>query len=367
MKKTKILIVEDETIIAMDIRSSLESMGYHVVGIATTGESAIQKVKDSQPDLVLMDINIRGEIDGIQTAEQIKIERQTPIIYLTAHTDIATLTRAKATEPFGYIVKPFEEQDLYTTVEIALSRAKAEAEVLNSLEKEKEINELKSRFVSMVSHEFRTPLSTILFSAGLLEKYGEKWGKEKHLIHLHRIQTAVQQMTTLLEDVLLLGKAEANRLEFKPVTLNIRDFCADLMDELQLIDNAQHQFVLSDRLTQSHEVFLDERLLRIILSNLLSNAIKYSKEGKEIELEISRDEQGICFQVKDGGIGIPEADRKHLFQMFHRAQNVGEISGTGLGLAIVKRAVDLHKGEISLESQEGVGTIFRVRLPLNEQ
>ncbi|NES97294.1 MAG: ATP-binding protein, partial [Desertifilum sp. SIO1I2] len=126
------------------------------------------------------------------------------------------------------------------------------------------------------------------------------------------------------------------------------------------------QFIFSDRLIQNNDVLLDERLLRIILSNLLSNAIKYSETGKQIELEVNRDERGICFQIKDWGIGIPEADKKHLFQMFHRAQNVGEISGTGLGLAIVKRAVDLHKGEISLESQEGVGTIFTVRLPLNE-
>ncbi|MBD1924254.1 CHASE3 domain-containing protein [Microcoleus sp. FACHB-831] len=253
-------------------------------------------------------------------------------------------------------------------------RKLAEAEMYKTLEKEKELNELKSRFVSMASHEFRTPLSTILFSAGLLEDYGHKLAEDKKITHLHRIQAGVQRMTELLDDVLLIGKAEAKKLEFKPALLDLENFCRELVEEIVLGVGIQHKvnFVVRNSLNSSStgsytNAHMDEKLLRHILNNLLSNAIKYSPEGSTVDFEINCEDEQAIFYIKDAGIGIPPEDLKRLYESFHRAKNVGTIRGTGLGLAIVKRSVDLHGGQIDVKSEVGVGTTFTVRLPLNNQ
>lgn len=376
MALVKIVIVEDERIIALDIKSSLNKFGYEVCGIFSSGEKALEKIGELQPDLVLMDILLKGKMDGVQTAEKISSKFQIPIVFLTAHTDETNLQRAKETYLFGYIVKPFEERDLYTTVEIALYRAKAESEIRKALEKEKELNELKSRFVSMVSHEFRTPLATILFSAGLLENYGQKWSEDKKITHLQRIQTAVKQMTVLLEDILIIGKSETVRQEFKPVTIDLKKFCIEIIEELQLVAN-EHEIIFECS-AENTEVEMDEKLLRQILCNLLSNAIKYSDRGSRIhfdltfreaeftthDLELTPPAKVAIFRIQDEGIGIPLEDRPRMFETFYRAKNVGTISGTGLGLAIVKRSVELHGGQIEVSSEVGVGTVVTVTLPV---
>ena len=375
MALVKIMIVEDERIIALDLKSSLNKFGYEVIGIFSSGEKAIEKIGELQPDLVLMDILLKGKMDGVQTAEQISSQFQIPIVFLTAHTDDTNLQRAKETYPFGYIVKPFEERDLYTTVEIAIYRAKAESEIRKALEKEKELNELKSRFVSMVSHEFRTPLATILFSAGLLENYGQKWSEDKKVTHLRRIQTAVNQMTLLLEDILIIGKSEAGKQEFNPITIDAKKFCLEIIEELQLIAN-EHEIIFESS-ADSTEVKMDEKLLRQIFCNLLSNAIKYSDKGSCIRFKLAFGEDEVTssdlklrppgkvaiFSIQDEGIGIPLEDRQRMFETFYRAKNVGTISGTGLGLAIVKRSVELHQGQIEVCSELGVGTVVTVTLP----
>ncbi|MGK7905404.1 MAG: ATP-binding protein [Hormoscilla sp.] len=367
MSKQKVLVVEDEIIIAMDIRNSLRSMGYEVPAIASSGEKALEKVAELQPDLVLMDIILKGKMDGVETATKIRKDFNIPVVYLTAHSDVYTLNRAKATGPFGYVVKPFEMRDLQTTIDIAIARSQAEDEMRKAIEKEKELSELKIRFVTMVSHEFRTPLSTILFSAGLLEKYRNKWSEEKKTTHLERIQTAVLHMTKLLEDVLLIGKAEAAQIKLKPESMDLEKFCREMVEEEQERSLNKLQVKLNTTAGELTEVEMDEKLLRHILSNLLSNAVKYSQEDSVVEFELASKDGEAWFRIQDRGIGIPVADREHLFEMFHRGTNVGTIQGTGLGLAIVKRAVDLHGGEITVESEEEVGTTFLVRLPLHRK
>ena len=240
-------------------------------------------------------------------------------------------------------------------------RKRAEEDIRNALKKEKELNELKSRFVAMTSHEFRTPLATILSSAELLEHYSHKWSEEKKISHLQRIQTAVKHMTELLNYVLLLGKAEAGKLEFKPKPLDLEQFCRELVEEMQL--NASSHRIIFHAQNQYPTACLDEKLLRHILSNLLSNAIKYSPESDEVRFDLIGEGGEAIFRIQDRGIGIPAAEQAQLFDSFHRASNVGNISGTGLGLAIVKRAVDLHGGKIAVESQVEVGTTFTVTLP----
>jgi PAS domain S-box-containing protein len=240
-------------------------------------------------------------------------------------------------------------------------RKQMEEDIRNALEKEKHLNELKSRFVAMTSHEFRTPLTTILSSAELLEYHGHKWSEEKKLSHLQRIQGAVKHMTSLLNDVLLLGKAEAGKLELKPIALDLPKFCQELVEELQH-GISSHQIIFNSQ-TQNLVVCLDEKLLRHILINLLTNAIKYSPDRNQINFDLICEAQTAIFRIQDRGMGIPLEDQDKLFDSFHRANNVGSISGTGLGLAIVKRAVDLHGGTITVDSQIDVGTTFVVTIP----
>jgi PAS domain S-box-containing protein len=244
-------------------------------------------------------------------------------------------------------------------------RKSAENEIRNALEKEKELNELKSRFISMTSHEFRTPLTTIFSSTELLQDYSAKWAEQRKQKHFQRILTAVKHMNQLLNDVLLIAQAEAGKSKCNPALLDVIHFCQDLIDELQITANSRA--ITFDSQSDRLHAYLDEKLLRHILSNLLSNAIKYSPEGSNVSFALNCEQGKIIFRVQDRGIGIPAADQAQLFDTFHRASNVGTISGTGLGLAIVKKAVDLQHGQITFESEVGVGTTFIVSLPLQPE
>ena len=254
------------------------------------------------------------------------------------------------------------ENEVMVIIRDITKRKKIETEMRNALTKEKELNELKSRFISMTSHEFRTPLATILSSSELLEHYSHKWTEEKQNFHLHRIQTAVHHMTGLLNDVLLLGKAEAGKLNFKPKTIELNQFCEELVEEIQFTTKTHQILFTSNQSSINREV--DEKLLRQILNNLLSNAIKYSPESNEVNLDLIDRKEEVILKVKDCGIGIPQDEQDRLFDSFHRANNVGDISGTGLGLAIVKKAVELHKGRIEVESILNAGTTFTIALPV---
>ncbi len=244
-------------------------------------------------------------------------------------------------------------------------RKQVERNIRKALTKEKELNELKTRFISMASHEFRTPLTTILASAESLERYQLKWTDDKKRSALQRIQTAVKHMTDLLNDVLLFGKGEAGKLEFKPALLDLTQFCADLVEEFQFKENNPQRlcFALPDNPTQS---WADEKLLRHILVNLLANALKYSPPETSVQLTLHCQDGNAVIQIQDAGIGIPPSEQKRLFDSFYRATNVGNIPGTGLGLAIVKRAVEAHGGTIAVASEANSGTTFTVSLPITE-
>lgn len=252
-------------------------------------------------------------------------------------------------------------------------RKRAEEETIKALQKEKELSELRSRFVSMVSHEFRNPLSSIISAADLLEYYIETASTEKKLQYIERIQNASTTMNELLEDVLVIGRHEANKVVFQPTEINLIEFGQKIIKEIEFSLNRANQIIFkyqayldSDKDELNHNIcgFFDEKLLRQILSNLLSNAIKYSANNALIYLDLIGRDSEVIFMVKDSGIGIPSDDLPHLFESFHRCQNVGMISGTGLGLTIVKRSVDMHGGQIFVESEVGVGTTFTVTLPL---
>ncbi|MEO9484312.1 MAG: PAS domain-containing sensor histidine kinase [Ekhidna sp.] len=237
----------------------------------------------------------------------------------------------------------------------------AEREILKSLEKEKELGELKSRFVSMASHEFRTPLTTVLSSANLIAKYTESDQQKAREKHIERIRKSVQNLTSILNDFLSLEKLESGSQSVENLEINPRELIDDLIDEMGHNLKNNQEIKVEGKASTIHT---DPHILRNILINLLSNAIKYSADGTFITVVLNS-KDGLCIQVKDQGIGIPKEEQKRLFQRFFRAGNATNIQGTGLGLNIVQKYVQLINGEIFFESEEGKGSTFTLKLPQN--
>lgn len=409
MQPISIMVVEDEGLVSLYLQKTLKEFGYQIAGSAFSGEEALAKINLLPPDLIMMDYQLKGKLTGVQTAKLIKETLDIPIIFLTAYSNKDTLEEIIKTEPFGYLLKPVDEKVLYTTIETALTRHRLESKLkeqeqlvrrLNndleqrvkerthelkvanlelkiqiglrsvlenelrlSLEKEKELSELKTRFIATTSHEFRTPLSIILSSSEMLGTYGHRWSEDKKKDLLNRIIVAVKHMTTMLQDVLFLNKDDAGKLEFQPQPNDLRKFLLQIVEEARTSDLREWQINFKES-NESQVIWLDEKLLHQILNNLLSNAMKYSPDHQKIDLELRWYPNKVEISVRDYGIGIPLADQANLFESFFRAKNVGSIGGTGLGLSILKRAVDRHGGHIKVESTEGNGTTFTVILPI---
>lgn len=360
-----ILIVEDEWIIALDIKQRLKKLGYHVVGIANCAEKALQLATEANPQLVLMDIYLQGDQNGVEIAAQLRENHQLPVVFLTSYADEPTLKQALSANPYGYIVKPFEDHDLSTSIQIALANHRTEQAIKQALEKEKQLNALKSQFVSFVSHEFRNPLSSILITLELLERKDERVTPEKRKIYIQRAKTAIQDMSQLIQDVLVMSEIDREQFQCSPIPLDIRRFCAALAEDFQSREAAQHTLTLLTQGCQPIEYpfyCLDAKLLQHILANLLNNAIKYSPPNSTILFELSCHADRVMFTIRDEGIGIPEKDQMYLFTPFYRGNNASKYPGTGLGLSIVKQCVEAHGGAIAVESAFGVGTAFTVTL-----
>ncbi len=243
----------------------------------------------------------------------------------------------------------------------------SEIELQQSLAKEKQLNALKSRFVSMASHEFRTPLSTILSSAELVEMYHQGEQQPKRLRHLNRIKSAVNNLNDVLNDFLSLSRLEEGQLKPLMEPFNLADFCNGLHEEVApLLREGQQLSLITEGIDR--EVVLDKKFLRNSMINLMSNATKYSDEGKTVHCRaVVENDQQLRIEIRDEGIGIPEEDQQHLFTRFFRAHNVENVKGTGLGLHIVKRYVELMGGSIHFSSKLGDGSTFTILLPLDNE
>ncbi len=224
-------------------------------------------------------------------------------------------------------------------------------------EKEKELSQLKTRFVSMASHEFRTPLSSIQLSASLIDKYAVKQDIASVEKHTHKIKNAINNLTTILNDFLSLEKLEAGKVEASFCNFDLIAFAEEIVEEMQLISK-QNQLIVYQHTGTSSQIYLDPNLLKNCIINLISNAIKYSGENTMIQFNSVLDKDRLTVEITDNGIGIPDADQGSLFEPFFRAHNTGDIPGTGLGLNIVKRYVGLMDGTVECQSQQNKGTTF---------
>jgi len=244
------------------------------------------------------------------------------------------------------------------------NRKEAEEEIKRSLEKERELNELKSRFVTMASHEFRTPLSTILSSLSLIQTYQQKGDLAKSEKHFNRIKSNINNLTQVLTDFLSIGRLEEGKISYQPTYFSLADLLDDVVEEIRHLMKPGQE--LLPEFSGIHEdVYFDPQIVKNILINLMTNAIKYSLENDRIWVGITAGKEQITIRVKDEGIGIDEADQKHLFERFFRATNVMNIQGTGLGLNIVRKYLDLMDGKIEFKSQLNKGSEFTVTLPPN--
>jgi PAS domain S-box-containing protein len=243
------------------------------------------------------------------------------------------------------------------------ARKKGEEDMRRALEQEKELSRLKTNFVALVSHEFRTPLGVIMSAADILKKYFERLEPARRAVHLQDIHDASRRMADLMDEVLLLSRVEAGRMECKRSPLDVLEFCRRVAADVSVStgDACPINFT-SDNVSDTASA--DESLLRHIFNNLLNNAVKYSAPGCAVSFHVERAGKEAIFVLRDRGIGIPKSDQSNLFLTFHRGTNVGERPGTGLGLVIVKRCVELHGGSVEMQSDEGKGTVVTVRLPL---
>lgn len=386
----RILITEDDHVSALLLKKALEKNNHEIIGISDSGERALEILETHPADIVMMDINLAGELDGIRTTEIINEKYDIPVVYLSASSDAETLTKVVGTNPSAYVIKPFNIRELNMVIELAIFKdrkekelqklnneleekvrqrtkdlAEANKELTRALEKEREIGELKSRIVLNVSHGFKTPLTSILSSAQLLQQYAEREHPFKPKIqkHAQKIENSVRSLNSLLTSVLFFGKADANKIDFKPKKMFLAAMLNEILDVVKA--GSENDVKINTRFDSLPKTITsDSDLLYQIFENLLSNALKYSKDGQEVDFHVWVEDGKLKASVKDDGIGIPEKEHSQLFDRFFRAKNVGIIEGSGLGLSIVKKSIEVLNGDISFESSQGKGTKFLVSIPI---
>ena len=369
--KGNILIVDDAPDNLRLLSRMLVQQGYEVRS-AISGAMALRAVHTIPTDLVLLDINM-PKMDGFEVCERLKLDVETceiPVIFLSAYSNAVDKVKAFRAGGVDYITKPFQVEEVLVRVEnqltlrrlqIELQQAKIDA--LRALDREKELSRLKSEFVSMITHDFKTPLASIQGFAGLLQAAEHNLTEAVKNRYFDKIDAAIEHMRQLLDNVLLISGAEIGKLQCHPKPLNLETFCRDLVETMQLSQEHQNSITFTCA-GDCPQADIDAMLLRQILSNLLSNAMKYSPEGGAIQFDLVCQDDMTRFRIQDNGIGIPPENLSNLFEVFHRCHNVGQIRGTGLGLAVVKKCVEAHAGQIHLESKEGVGTTVTVTLKL---
>jgi signal transduction histidine kinase len=377
----KILLIEDNLAEARLLQEYLKQANgnqFSLVHVKRLGE-ALNRLKEDCFDIILLDLTL-PDSQGLESLAPLNSHAPSlPIVVLTNTNDEKLAIEAVRQGAQDYIVKRQLNVDLLVrSIRYAIERSQvmeALREANEALEirvqertaelvKAKEVSQMKSEFVSMLSHDFRNPLTTILLSTGFLQNHDDKLTKETKLTHFLRMRSAIKNMDQLLNEVLLIGKADLGKLQYQPTQLALEPFCRQLVEELQLSTGEKHFTIVFTCQGELGEALWDENLLRHILGNLLANAIKYSPEDGTVWFELIGQEKTVIFRIQDRGIGIPLEDQKRLFQPFNRARNVSTIPGNGLGLAIVKKCVEAHGGQISVQSEAGVGTTFTVILPL---
>lgn len=364
MANAQILIVEDEIFVAEEIQSRLKDLGYAVSGIASSGEEAITKAAKMRPDLVLMDIRLSGEMDGVEAAEQIRDCLNIPVIYLTAYADENTWQRAKTTKPYRYVLKPFKERELHIAIEMSLYKHKAEEKLRQYTAELEARNEELDAFAYTVAHNLKGPLTSIIVFADLAEKDYATVPNEELQECLHAVARSGLKMSNIINELLLL--AEVRKME--EVTIEPLDMASTVAEAqgrvAHLIEEYQAEIILPDAwsVALGYGPWVEE-----VWVNYISNAIKYGGQPPRVELGAMEQAHGtVRFWVRDNGPGLSPEDQAHLFTPFTQLHQI-RAEGHGLGLSIVRRIVERLGGQVGVKSQMGQGSVFSFTLPGTRQ
>lgn len=358
-QRTRVLVVEDERIVARDLAETLATLGYLVVDVVATGEAAIESARIHRPCAILMDIRLGGVLDGIEAAARVHAERDVPVIYLTAHADDDTLRRATKTAPLGYLVKPFRSAELRCAIEIAIHRHEIEAQLRERTGQLAAANKELEAFSYSVAHDLRAPLRGITgFSQVLIEEHAGNLGPEG-VGHLLRVRKAAGRMAQLVDDLLELSRVAQSELLRQPVDLS--QLARTVTGALQHAHpDRSVELVIQDDVAGDG----DERLLQIVLENLIGNAWKFTSKtaSARIEFGVLKDAAAPIYFVRDNGAGFPMQYAHKLFGAFQRLHLASEFEGTGIGLALVQRIIHRHGGRIWADSAPGQPTAFSFAL-----
>ncbi|NJD87046.1 MAG: response regulator [Betaproteobacteria bacterium] len=369
--RTRLMLVEDERIVATNLRLRLDQLGYEVSAVASSGEEALSHAHESWPDLILMDIRIEGEIDGIETAERLNRIRPVPVIYLTAHSDEGTLARARSSSPFGYLLKPFSEREMHATIQMALARFEAQETLRASRDEVRRLaDELDQRvpertreleesledlsgFAHAVAHDLRSPLQSIYGIASLLQADHAAQLPPEGQRHVERIAEVSMHMSRMMNGLLALARIA--RAPFARREVDLCVFVRETARELAERDPArQVDWVIAPSVVAQ----ADPNAAEVAIENLVQNAWKFTanRPRARIEFGVRRFTDETIFFVSDDGVGFDMAQANRLFQPFGRLHKPGEFPGDGIGLATVRRIVERHAGRIWAESQPDRGT-----------
>jgi len=397
MEKAKILIVEDEAIIAMEIKSQLQGLGYEVTSIVDTGEKAIKKAEEDKPDLILMDIRIKGEMDGIEAANQINSHSDIPIIFLTAFADEDKIKRAKLALPFGYLLKPVQNRDLKVTIEMAVYASEVNMErnqaqealkkTNDQLEKKVEertadfkkakemaesANQVKSEFLANISHELRNPMHQIIsYSKYGDEKY-DNIADEKRQHYFKQIRKSSDRLMVLINNLLDLSKLESGQMDYQKKNIDLNEIIDEAISEFKPSLEEKRLEVKLENRKAAKLVCCDSFKIGQVLRNLLVNSIKFSSENQIIQInqvdstmEIDgQSKPAVKISVIDEGVGIPEKELDSVFDKFIQSSKTKTgAGGTGLGLSICKEIIEQHHGKIWAENNPDGGATFSFMLP----
>lgn len=371
MGKPHILLVEDESIVAMDMTRRLIAMGYPTIGHVASGKKAFEYAMQKHPDLILMDIQLKGELDGIQTAELIRQEMDVPVIYITAYGDDETFSRAKASGAYGYILKPFQEREVRSSIEIALYIHKIQFELYQTKMAADEANKVKDRFLTKISHELRTPLNSIL---GVAELGMESNTIDEQKNFFRIVQKEGHHLLQLINTIINFSQIAAGKAEYMNVDFSIKELADDLIEQFR--DEVEKKDLhLKYHLDQKGPQILngDSSKLRQILMYVIGNAVKFTSSGYiKVDISTHRWEKTDRVKVKaiitDTGCGISIKEKEEIYTAFNQGDNSDTrmYGGLGLGLTVVKQLVKSLDGDISFESEENKGTTFKIETVFKE-
>ena len=402
MSLGEIIIVEDDSLSARLLKRNSEKLGYKVVGCFPDPKEALECFKENAVDAVLLDFQLGSEWDGSELNRRLQEIRPVTVIFITSADDDESLQKILKANPDGYIQKPINSRELRAILQMAIYKTKQEnalrelnetldekvnertqeldvavstlvkemaekekiqLQLERALETEKEFGQLKSSIISNLSHEFKTPLSSIRSSAQLIKAIGEKDDRPKEQKHAARIEKAVDSLTDLLMRILLVEKDQDGVYTAEYSSFNVQEFMKSLLNE-GFFHNANDVKIDYKEELETEEVVSDKRLLKQIFTNLISNACKYSHPGGLVSISLTVEKARLYFVVKDEGIGMSEETKEQAFYRFFRGENVGSIEGTGIGMSIIRRCLDALNGEIAIDSKEGKGTSVDLTIPL---